>query len=121
MVHGIGNDIIEVSRIEANLKKYGQKFLDRIYTLEEQTYCLRHRDAARHFAGRFAAKEAIIKAIGTGFRDGLGWLDIEISNDTHGKPVVNLSSKLSEQFDSPRILITISHCREYATAFALWL
>jgi holo-[acyl-carrier protein] synthase len=93
--------------------------LDRIFNLDEQAYCLHHRDASRHFAGRFAAKEAIVKALGTGFRDGIGWLDIEILNNHQGKPVVKLSARLKEQFNSPNIHLSISHGRDYATAFAI--
>lgn len=119
MVRGIGNDIIEISRIDAVIKKYGTKFLDKIFTKKEQEYCLRHKDSSRHFAGRFAAKEAIVKALGIGFRSGVSWLDIEICNDEIGKPIPFLSQRLQENFDNPDIQISISHCREYATAFAI--
>lgn len=119
MIHGIGTDIIEVKRIDESIERFGQRFLDRIFSLDEQAYCLHHKDASRHFAGRFAAKEAIVKALGTGFRDGIGWLDIEITNDHHGKPVAQLSVKLKETFDSPLIHLSISHGRDYATAFAI--
>lgn len=119
MIYGIGTDIIEVKRIEQAIQRFGPRFLDRLFSEAEQLYCQRHRDGARHYAGRFAAKEAIVKALGTGFRDGINWLDITISNDHHGKPVVTLSSKLQEMFNSPNLLISISHCREYATAFAV--
>lgn len=119
MIHGIGTDIIEVKRIEASIERFGQRFLDRIFSEDEQTYCFRHRDASRHFAGRFAAKEAIVKALGTGFREGIGWLDIEITNDTQGKPVARLSMQLQEQFDGCTIHLSISHGRDYATAFAI--
>lgn len=119
MIHGVGTDIIEVKRIEQSIERFGQRFLDRIFNFDEQTYCLHHRDSARHFAGRFAAKEAIVKALGTGFRDGIGWLDIEILNNDQGKPVVKLSPRLKEQFNSPNIHLSISHGRDYATAFAI--
>lgn len=119
MIHGIGTDIIEVKRIEESIERFGQRFLDRIFTHDEQAYCLHHKDAFRHFAGRFAAKEAVVKALGTGFRNGIGWLDIEIINDAHGKPDVQLSARLKEDFDSPKIHLSISHGRDYATAFAL--
>lgn len=120
MIRGVGNDIIEVSRIEAIIAKYGRRFLDRIFTTEEQEYCLKHRDAARHFAGRFAAKESIAKALGVGIGSLLSWLDIEIFNDENGKPCVFLSSKAQVTFTNPHLLITISHCREYANAVAIW-
>jgi holo-[acyl-carrier protein] synthase len=119
MIYGIGTDIIEVKRIEDSIERFGQRFLDRIFSIDEQAYCLNHRDAGRHFAGRFAAKEAIVKALGTGFRNGIGWLDIEIYNDGHGKPIARLSNQLKEAFDSPIIHLSISHGKDYATAFAI--
>ncbi|MBA3815583.1 MAG: holo-ACP synthase [Parachlamydiaceae bacterium] len=116
---GIGTDIIEVKRVEQAIQRFGSRFLDRLFCEEEQIYCNRHKESARHFAGRFAAKEAIVKALGTGFRDGVTWLDITISNDPLGKPIVTFSNALKQKFNSPTILISISHCREYATAFAI--
>lgn len=121
MILGIGNDIIEVKRIAANITKHGNRFLDKIFTGAEQNYCLSHKESARHFAGRFAAKEAIVKALGTGFKAGVGWLDIEILNDQQGKPYASFSTRLQAAFDDPRILISISHCHEYATGFAVWM
>lgn len=119
MIYGIGTDIIEVKRIEESIERFGQRFLDRIFSEDEQAYCLHHRDSSRRFAGRFAAKEAIVKSLGTGFRDGISWLDIEIINNSQGKPEVLLSNKLKNDFDAPQIHLSISHGRDYATAFAI--
>jgi holo-[acyl-carrier protein] synthase len=119
MIEGIGNDIIEVARIEAILQRYEKRFLNRLFTMQEQAYCLNKKHPALHFAGRFAAKEAIAKALGTGFRKGLTWLDIEILNDEYGKPIVILSHSVSANFCHPSIFISISHCHQYATAFAI--
>jgi len=119
MIKGIGNDIIEISRIQGVITRQGQRFLDRVFTAKEQQYCLQHKEPARNFAGRFAAKEAIVKALGTGFKDGLSWLDFEILNDDKGKPVVYLSTGALELFQNPVIMISISHCKEYATAVAI--
>lgn len=116
---GIGTDIIEIGRIASAIEKYGQRFLDRIFTTSEQNYCKQHRMASRHFAGRFAAKEAIVKALGTGFNEGISWVDIEIINDPSGKPVVELSDHVKKRFRTPQILLSISHCHEYATACAI--
>lgn len=121
MILGIGNDIIEVKRIEKVLAKHGERFLNRTFTPLEQEYCLKHVDAARHFAGRFAAKEAIAKALGSGLGDNLAWQDMEIFNQPNGKPNVKFSNRADLFFNTPQILITISHCREYANAVALWL
>ncbi len=116
---GLGSDIIEIERIEASIHRYGSKFLDRIFTDTEQAYCLRHRDSARHFAGRFAAKEAVVKALGTGISQTISWLDIDIINDPQGKPEVKLSSKAKEYFGDIIIQVSISHCKAYAMAVAV--
>ncbi len=121
MILGIGNDIIEIDRIKSNIERYQQRFLDRIFTSREQAYCLKRKEPAIHFAGRFAAKEAIVKALGTGFSQGISWLDIEICNDEKGKPTVIVSPYIAEHFDCPNLSISISHCRDYATAFAIWI
>jgi holo-[acyl-carrier protein] synthase len=103
--HGIGNDIIEIERIERSIQRYGQKFLDRIFTKNEQAYCLKHHRSSRH--------------LGTGIREGVSWQDIEIINDDFGKPCVSLSKKLQEAFPGTQILLSISHAQTYATAVAL--
>ena len=118
-IHGIGNDIIEIERIEKSIQRYGQKFLDRIFTKNEQNYCLKHHRSSRHFAGRFAAKEAVVKALGTGIREGISWLDIEIINDNFGKPCVSFSEKLQISFPNTQVLLSISHAQLYATAMAM--
>ncbi|MGZ3633829.1 MAG: holo-ACP synthase [Parachlamydiaceae bacterium] len=116
---GLGNDIIEIQRIARALERHGQRFLDQIFTIQEQTYCLRYQQPERCLAGRFAAKEAIVKALGTGFSNGISWHDIEILNNTAGKPVVYLSERLKKQFQSLEIQLSISHSKEYATAVAI--
>lgn len=120
MILGIGNDIIEIARIAANMERYGERFLNRIYTPQEQAYCLQYKDSHTRFAGRFAAKEAIVKALGCGFTNGITWQDIWILNNPSGKPNVYFSDKLKELFNNPEILISISHCKDYATAFAIY-
>jgi holo-[acyl-carrier protein] synthase len=120
MILGIGNDIVEIARIRAILTRYPQRFLDRIYTSHEQEYCLKRKEPALHLAGRFAAKEAIVKALGIGFSQGLNWLDIEIQNDSKGKPTVFLSASAKELLGDLMLHVSISHCHHYATAFAVW-
>lgn len=119
MILGLGNDIISVSRIKKVIEKHGLKFLERTFTAHERDYCEQHVESFRNYAGRFAAKEAIVKAIGTGFSDSIVWLDMEIHNDPHGKPFVILSDKLKTRLGSSTVLISISHCDEYATAVAI--
>ena len=118
MVKGIGTDIIEINRIKENIEKHSDHFLDRIFTKKEQEYCAKFSDSTERFAGRFAAKEAIAKALGCGFGKELSFVDIEISNDSLGKPLVQLSEKASKSFNDPKIEISISHCKDYAVAMA---
>ena len=120
MILGIGNDIIEIGRIRSIIERYHDRFLGRIFTQSEQAYCLQKKDPAVHFAGRFAAKEAIVKALGTGFKYGINWVDIQIIPNGEGKPVPLLSPYLIDLFDNPSLQLSISHCRDYATAIAIW-
>jgi holo-[acyl-carrier protein] synthase len=119
MILGVGTDIVEVARIKSILQRYQDRFLNRIFTPNEQAYCLKYQEPAPHLAGRFAAKEAVVKALGTGFKYGLTWLDIEICHDSEGKPCVIVSPTVTHLFDHPILFISISHCHHYATAFAI--
>lgn len=121
MLKGLGNDIIEIERIRKSIKEYGQRFLDMVFTLNEQKYCLKYNDNASRFAGRFSAKEAIVKVFGTGLGEKISFLDIEILNDISGKPYVNFSEKVNRLFSNPSVFVSISHCRNYATAVAIRL
>jgi holo-[acyl-carrier protein] synthase len=118
---GLGNDIIETQRILEAIKAYGDKFLSRIFSKEEILYCKKYKDSYIRFSGRFAAKEAVAKALGVGFGKNLKWLDLEIVNDLKGKPHVKLSSEVSKYFNHPKIHISISHCKKFATAIAIWV
>ena len=117
---GLGNDIIEIERITQSIERLQTHFLDKLFTEKEQAYCNQHKNAATHYAGRFAAKEAIAKAFGFGFGEKISWKDIEILPDEFGKPIVLLSPKMRSQFNNPNILLSISHCNAYATAVAIW-
>ncbi|MDE3046380.1 MAG: holo-ACP synthase [Verrucomicrobiota bacterium] len=119
-VKGLGTDIIEISRMRQSIERHGLHFLNRLFTQREQDHCYKFSDPVPHFAGRFAAKEALAKALGTGFGAQLAWHDVEVLNDDLGKPVVFLSNTIQSRFDNPTLLVTISHCIEYATATALW-
>lgn len=113
-VLGLGTDIVEIDRIKQSIIKHQNHFLDRLFTKNEQDYCQGHRNPEVQFAGRYAAKEAIAKAIGSGFGKELKWTDFEIVNQENGKPEVVFihSSPL-------KILVSISHCRTYAVATAI--
>lgn len=115
---GLGCDIIEVSRIKEVLEKHGQHFKDRTFTKSEQAYCDSKREPERHYAVRFAAKEAVAKALGCGFGKELSFLDIEISRTETGKPLAALTESAKSHHNDPDILISLSHCKEYAQAVA---
>jgi holo-[acyl-carrier protein] synthase len=117
---GLGNDIIEISRIRQSIERHGAHFLDRLFSQQEQDFCYKYQDPVPHFAGRFAAKEAIAKALGTGFGEHLAWHDIEIINDKLGKPIVHLSAGLKSRLGNLHIHVSISHSTDYATAVAIW-
>ncbi|MBS0625015.1 MAG: holo-ACP synthase [Verrucomicrobia bacterium] len=119
-IKGIGTDIIEIDRVRKSIERHGLHFLNRLFTQVEQDYCYKFKDPVPHFAGRFAAKEAIVKALGTGFGSHVSWHDIEVFNDDHGKPTVVLSANVQNNFGSPTILVSISHCESYATATAIY-
>lgn len=120
MILGIGNDILEIERMKKSIDRHGHHLLNRLFTVKEQDYCFKHKNPFPHFAGRFAAKEAIVKALGTGFGSDVSWHDIEILNTEKGKPEVIFSSFLKETFNDPILLVSISHSDQYATAVAIW-
>jgi holo-[acyl-carrier protein] synthase len=119
---GIGTDIIECLRIAQMIERHGELFITRVYTPHEIQYCQSRKLATQHFAGRWAAKEAILKALGTGWRRGISWRDVEVRNEPGGRPTVALrggARDVVEQLGITRMLISISHCRSHATAYAL--
>ena len=119
MILGTGVDIVEIDRIATAKQRYQQRFLDRIFTKEEQSYCQRHGEEDRHLAARFAAKEAVVKALGCGIGATLGWLDIHIVSKPSGQPQVNLSEKGRRTYSGVDFHLSISHAREYAVAFVI--
>ena len=112
-----GTDIIEKSRIKDSIEEAGERFLDRVYTKAEIEYCeSKKKQKYQHYAARFAAKEATFKAISSLLEDkySICWKDIEVVNDSQGKPKVNILDVDETRIES--ISISISHCKEYATA-----
>lgn len=119
---GIGTDITECLRIARMIERYGELFVNRVYTPEEIQYCQSRKQATQHFTGRWAAKEAVLKAMGTGWVRGISWRDIEIRNEPGGKPIVAVrggAKEVIEQLGVTKLLVTISHCRTHATAYAV--
>ncbi|MDY0166597.1 MAG: holo-ACP synthase [Thermoguttaceae bacterium] len=123
-VVGIGTDITECLRIARMIERYGETFLRRVYTMGEIQYCQSRKQATQHFAGRWAAKEAVLKALGTGWRPGIAWHDLEIRPEPGGRPTVAFRSgarDMVEQAGISRVLVSISHCRTHAVAYAVAL
>ena len=119
---GLGTDIVECLRIGRMIEQHGELFLTRVYTPREVRYCQARKHATEHFAGRWAAKEAVLKCLGTGWRRGICWTDMEVRNDPQGKPSVVVRGGARDkalQLHISEILLSISHCRAYATAYAL--
>ena len=116
----IGTDIIECVRIAQMIEKHGELFLTRVFTKREILYCSSRRSSTQHYAGRWAAKEAALKALGTGWARGVHWTDIEIQNEAGGKPTIVLANRAGEiaiSLGIQQMLISISHCRNYAIAY----
>lgn len=123
-VIGIGTDIAECLRIGEMIEKHESLFIDRVYTPWEIEYCGSRKAATQHYTGRWAAKEAILKAMGTGWAKGIQWVDLEIRNEMGGAPKVIISGAALEICNAKginEIKVSISHCRMFATAFAVAL
>ena len=121
---GIGTDIVECPRIGRMVEHHGELFLRRIYTDREIRFCQARKHAIEHFAGRWAAKGAILKALGTGWSRGVGWSDIEIRAGDDGRPHVRVCGAAKEaalRLKIADIRVSIAHCRTYATAYAMAL
>lgn len=122
MVVGLGTDIVEIPRIAQMIERHGENFLRRVYTEEEIKYCQRRKQNHEAFAGRWAAKEAVMKVLGTGFIKGIGFVDIEILNERSGKPMCILhggAKQRADELEIAEILVSISHCKTFATATAI--
>ena len=121
-VIGIGTDIIECQRIGQMLSRHGERFTNHVFTEEEFRYCSGKKIAEQHFAGRWAAKEAVLKTLGTGWAAGLTWTDVEVVIQTSGKPTIRLhrgAEQKATELGITEVLISISHCKAYATATAI--
>ena len=124
VIVGIGTDIVECLRIRRMIEKHGELFLNRVFTDREMRYCQRSKNATEHFAGRWAAKEAVLKCLGTGWSKGLCWTDIEVRNEHGARPqvlVCGAAREIALERGIGNILVSISHCRTYATAYAIAL
>ena len=123
-LHGLGIDVVEVARIAAAIERYGEAFLARIFTAAERDYCSGQHAPAQHFAARFAAKEAAVKALGTGIGEHAGWLDLEIRRSPAGAPELLLhgaAAEFAKRHGIAEVRISLTHTKDYAAANAIAL
>jgi holo-[acyl-carrier protein] synthase len=119
MIIGVGTDLIEIARVEQSIARFGDRFLQRLFTPAEIEYCQRKKNAAESFAARFAAKEAAAKALGTGISRGVSWLEIEVTREPGGRPVLTLKGRAAQrarEIGVAAICVSLTHSRETAMA-----
>jgi holo-[acyl-carrier protein] synthase len=119
MIVGSGVDLAEVARIRRSIERYGERFLARVYTRGERAYVEQKKNRFERYAARFAAKEAAMKAIGTGWKHGVTWQDFEVANLPSGQPTLRLSGKAAEfarRLDAKRVTLSLSHTETLAIA-----
>jgi holo-[acyl-carrier protein] synthase len=119
MIRGIGVDIIEIARIQKSVDQSGERFLQKIFTSNEIMYCMSKHNRYQHLASRFAAKEAVSKALATGWSGDFAWKDVEVMNDGAGKPQITLYGKLRDRLAAASVLISLSHSESHVVAMAL--
>ena len=120
IAHGV--DMVACSRLQEMIDRHGKRFLERVFTEVELGYCQGRKRQIEHLAGRFAAKEAVLKVLGTGWKDGIKWTDIEVRNEPSGQPRVTLSGQcriIADEQGLTEILISISHIDTHAIASAI--
>lgn len=121
---GIGIDVVEVERIQSSMDEFGERFVTRIFTEGEREYCARQKRPELHYAARFAAKEAVAKAFGTGIGKAVGWLDLEVVRKPNGEPEILLRGGAAEHAKScgiEQIKVSLTHAKHYAAANAVVL
>jgi holo-[acyl-carrier protein] synthase len=119
MLIGTGIDLVEIERIQRSVDRYGKRFLDRVYTAAEQAYCLGKRKSSESLAARFAAKEAGAKALGTGIRYGVSWLEIEVVREPGGRPTIRFHGRAAQialRLGVVRASLSITHTTQLAMA-----
>ena len=119
MIESIGVDLVQIERIERAAKRYGRRFLERIFTEREIQYCFESGERYDSLAARFAAKEALFKALGLGWGGGLRWQDVEVINDSLGKPDVLLHGKARDLVGKGKVLVSVSHTTQQAIAMVV--
>ncbi len=119
MVIGLGTDLTEIDRVERSIARFGERFLERVFTAGERAYCMRKKSSAESFAARFAAKEAGAKALGTGISRGVGWQEFEVRREPGQRPTLHLSGRaeeLAREMGVARVSLSLTHTRGLAMA-----
>ena len=123
MIVGLGVDIAEVDRVRGAIGRQGERFLKRLYTAKERAYCEKFKNKYERYAGRFAVKEATMKALGTGWSRGVRWVDIEVVREISGKPTLELKGearKIADKLGVKHIAVTITHTADQAMAMVVF-
>jgi holo-[acyl-carrier protein] synthase len=122
MIIGTGVDLVEIARFRGVMERLKERFILRVFTPDEQQYCKGHRDPVPHFAARFAAKEALFKALGTGWAKGITWLDVEVVRERPDAPIIRLygeALRLSAARGVQRVHLSLSHSDQWAVAMVI--
>ncbi len=119
VVKGIGVDIIEIDRVRRSIERLGDRFLEKVYTTAEIAYCNAKAHRFQHYAARFAAKEALSKALSTGWAGEFRWKDVEVMNEPSGQPRFTLHGTLSAKLDSASIMLSMSHSDSHVVAMVV--
>jgi holo-[acyl-carrier protein] synthase len=119
MIRGIGVDIIEIERIRESIQSQGEQFLGKVFTAQEIAYCSAKHNSAQHYAARFAAKEAVSKALSTGWAGEFRWKDVELTNDPSGQPHIVLHGPLREGLMGSSVFVSMSHSHSHVVAMVI--
>ncbi len=122
MIVGMGIDLVEIDRFKSALKRHGDRLLNKIFTDGERKYCESGLNRLAHYTARFAAKEAVLKALGTGWAGGIAWTDVDVVHEKSGQATIRLSGvagKVAEEKGVKSVLVSISHTDRYANAVAV--
>jgi holo-[acyl-carrier-protein] synthase len=122
MILGLGTDLIEIERVQQSLTRFGQRFMDKVFTEGEIAYCQQKKHSAESFAARFAAKEAAAKALGTGIARGISWREIEVRRNPGERPTLHLTGRAAERADSMgvrHLQLSLTHSRDVAMAVVI--
>ena len=122
MIIGIGTDLVKIDRLQKSIDRFGERFIERIFSPDEYDYCIKRKELASCLAKRFAAKEAFVKALGTGMRDGIWFRDIMVTNNQNGLPIISLGGITAKRLDDPdsvKIHLSLSDEGGFAQAFVI--